>query len=184
MANDIYRELRSTDYDRRKAIKDGSMALGNFIRKGVPISIATLERLVSSADQLTVVGRLLEACIKKQQSHARGGFVSEGVVGEELFVQNLEAEAYPYHDEQVAQLLADYQRRVFWYRLFTLGLGKNPPEEPMLPDHPLAIALNGLICSGLVECVEHPDSPKRANVLFPSCELIGQLSNGRQAAAG
>ena len=186
MNHNPYRELRTpSDYDLRKTIKNGNMALGDFFRKKSPLDVAVLQDFAHSGDQLVALMRLFEACHNSFQRQARGGFASEAIVGREPFAKALTQVEYAYYDAEVAQLESDYRRRKFWYTLLTLGLGKNPPEEPRQPDHPLLIALDGLICSGLVECLENPDTPNRIKVVFPSCELVKRLHVGeRRATAG
>ena len=185
MTSDVYRDLRVSDYDLRRLIKDGSMALGDFINRGSSLDAAVLRDLTHTPDQMIVLSRLLEVCVRNQQRHKHGGFVSEGFIGEEAFADMLYEVEYPYHESEIAQLQADYRRRKFWYTLRTLGLGKNPPDAPSLPEHPLLIALDELTCGDLLERIENPDSPRRTVVVFPSCTLIKRLlAESKRTAAG
>ena len=162
------------------------MALGKFIRQGRQPENETILAIVhNSPDRMIVLTKLLEKCCANQQLHARGGFVSEGFVGKDAFSGLLEGADYPCYKEQVAQIEAAYKRKKFWHNLFTLGMGKNPPDEPVLPQHPLVTALHDLILMDLVECTANPDAPLRTELLYPSPALIKQLmmDNGQAAAS-
>jgi hypothetical protein len=167
--------LRASDFDLRRLIRDGSMALGDFINQCASVDESALQDLAHTPDQIIVLRRLLDVCVRNQQHRRHGGFVSEGFIGEEAFADMLYEVAYPYHESEIAQLQADYRRRKFWYRLLTLGMGKNPPDEPSLPEHPLLTALDELSCGNLLERIENPDSPRRTVVVFPSSTLIRRL---------